>query len=262
MMERVFKYRVITLHVFIGILIGVILLHPLTMGVAWFELKGTSVMTKSLWGFLLYRFENMFTVGVLPMTIGYASIGGSIGLAFALYHLAIVKQHRTFRFLTNQLAEELPLLIERGENEQVEFKSSVRWDFQKGNVNRSLETVIAKTVAGFMNHNGGSLLVGVTDAGEIVGLEHDYQTFKHRNRDGFERCIADIISSRLGGQNCTLIHCIFYEIEGLDICRILVEASPEPVYLTDGHVSRYFVRTGNGTRELDTREAMVHLSMK
>ena len=33
-------------------------------------------------------------------------------------------------------------------------------------------------------------------------------------------------------------------------------------YVQDGKVARYFIRTGNGTRELDAREAHLHIQQK
>ncbi len=219
-----------------------------------------TIKANNLWEFLLSRLESTFTIEMLPMSAIFAFIGGGIGFWFALYHLAIVDQHRTVRSLEKELADDLPSLIESGESEHREFKASVRWDFQQEKPNRALEVVIAKTIAGFMNHKGGSLLIGVTDDGEITGLEYDYQTLKHKNRDGFERCITDIVKTRLGGDLCALVHCVFYTISGKDVCRVVLESSSEPVYVVDGKASRYFLRAGNGTRELDVREAFAHVS--
>jgi len=253
----------VTRHVLLGAAIGIIVLHPLTKAVYWFEFKDAmAVDVDGLWAFLLLRMETSFSMEMLPMSAIFALIGGGIGFWFALYHLAIIKQHRTVLYLEKELAEDLPLLIKGGESEHLEFKSSVRWDHQQGRMNRTLEGVIAKTIAGFMNHKGGSLLVGVTDAGDIIGLAYDYQTLKHKDRDGFERCITDIVKTRLGGDLCALVHCVFYQIDGKDVCRIVVETSSEPVYCVDGKSPRYFLRTGNGTHELDVREALAHASRR
>jgi hypothetical protein len=43
---------------------------------------------------------------------------------------------------------------------------------------------------------------------------------------------------------------------------VIVEPSDRPVYFHDGDTSRYFVRTGNSTRELDVREAMEHIGRR
>ena len=45
-------------------------------------------------------------------------------------------------------------------------------------INRSLEEIVLKTIAGFLNGDGGTLLIGVTDDKQIIGLENDYKTLK------------------------------------------------------------------------------------
>lgn len=257
------QLREITLHSLVGAFIGIIVLHPVTKIVYWFEFRhDLDASGESLWRFLLSRLDSTFVLEMVPMSLVFALIGGGIGFAFAIYHLALVRQQQTVHFLEKELAEDLPFLIKDGEGEHLEFKASVRWDFRQEKPNRALEAVIAKTLVGFMNHRGGSLLIGVTDDGEVVGLEHDYQTLKHKDRDGFERCITDIVTTRMGVELCTFIHCVFYEIEGKDVCRVIIEPSPAPVYLQEGKTSKYFLRTGNGTRELDARETMAHVTRR
>jgi hypothetical protein len=56
-------------------------------------------------------------------------------------------------------------LVARGESDLVEFKSSARWDYREQKVNKALEHVIVKTLASFLNGKGGTLLIGVDDAG-------------------------------------------------------------------------------------------------
>ncbi len=248
-------------HTLVGAIIGMLILHPVTKIVYWYEFRddlGGNI--DDLWFFLLDRLDSAFVVEMLPMSLMFAFIGGSIGLTFAIFHLALVKQQEMVSYLARELAEDLPSLIKAGESEHLEFKASVRWDFRQGKSNRALETIIAKTIAGFMNHHGGSLLIGVNDDGQVVGLEHDYQTFRHKDRDGFELCITDLVTNRLGADLCVLIHCVFYQIDGKDVCRIIIESSATPVYVQDGVVAKYFLRTGNGTRELDAREALAHVT--
>lgn len=251
------RQRAIAIHILVGACIGIILLHPITKIVYWFEFrKNLGAEDENLWPFLMSRFESAFLVEMIPMSLVFAVIGGSIGMGFAFYHLALLKQHRTVQYLE----KDLPSLIKAGEGEHLEFKASVRWDFKQNKINRALETVIAKTITGFMNHHGGSLLVGVTDDGKISGLEHDYDTLKHKDRDGFERSIMDIVTTRLGAALCSNVHCIFYKIDSKDVCRVIIESSDTPVYLHEANVSKYFLRTGNATRELDAREAMSHMT--
>lgn len=255
------KLRLILLYFLLGILIGVFLLHPLTTLVYWYDSSLVPGPERgNFTNFLLQGISSAFSLDMLPMTLIFALIGGFIGSGFGLYHLALTGKKRFVQYLETELVRELPSLIKSNENERLEFKSSVRWDLKNDKINRGLEIVIAKSLAAFMNHQGGNLIIGVDDNGGIVGIENDYNTLKDKNRDGFERCIMTIVKTRLGGNLCSLVHCLFYKTENKDICRVIVEPSEKPVFCFDGNNSRYFLRTGNGTRELDAREAVEHIS--
>jgi len=132
----------------------------------------------------------------------------------------------------------------------------MRWDLKEDRVNKALETVIAKTIAGFFNARGGRLLIGVADDGSIVGLEKDYTTLRNPGRDAFEQTVVGIVTKFLGGDLCPGIQTTFAEIDGHDVCMILVQPAPRAVYLNDGGKLRFHVRSGNSTRQLDLREAM------
>lgn len=182
-----------------------------------------------------------------------------MGLAAGIYHHLLSRRNRFINQLTDELSKDLRLLIEKGESELIELKSSIRWDFKQGRVNKELEHVILKTIAGFMNNRGGALIIGVDDNGEIVGLEHDYSTLKRKNRDGFEQHLISIISSNLGTDLCPLVRIIFHRVEGEDVCRIIIQMSPRPVYIQQGANVHYYLRAGNTTRELNVREALAHI---
>ncbi len=151
---------------------------------------------------------------------------------------------------------EILSLIEQGESAELEFKSTVRWDLREGKKNPELEAVIRYTVAGFLNANGGTLLIGVGDDGSIVGLQPDYGTFKKPNRDGFELFLTELLLGGLGKDLATSIRTTFHEVDGKDVCRVMVTAGPRPVFLKEGNDEVFYLRAGNSTRRLSTREAV------
>ena len=51
--------------------------------------------------------------------------------------------------------EDIEKLIKKDESQNLEFKSTLRWDVKQESVNKDLEKVILKTIAGFMNSDGG-----------------------------------------------------------------------------------------------------------
>src|SRR4051812_11050522 len=89
------------------------------------------------------------------------------------------------RPMTSVNAAELVELIAHGESARLEFKSTLRYDLREHKTNKSLEKVVAKTLAGYLNADGGTLLIGVADDGSIVGLAHDINTLSTKNLDGF-----------------------------------------------------------------------------
>ncbi len=153
---------------------------------------------------------------------------------------------------------EIARLIASGESEGLEFKSSARWNLKANMADKKMEEVIAKTVAAFLNADGGALLIGVSDEGEVLGLENDFATLgKKPNRDGFELFLTDLL---FGGKLWLsgLIEIGFLEVAGKTICKVSVKPSPQPVWTEVNGAERLFVRTGNSTRELSASEAYAY----
>ena len=117
----------------------------------------------------------------------------------------------------------------RGESDEVEFKSTFRWDRHKKQASSDIEAVVAKTVAGFMNTRGGTLLIGVGDTGAILGIEDDLNTLAAKTPDGMQRSLVELISSHLGPEHVPLVHVDFETIENKQICTVRVDKSSQPV---------------------------------
>jgi len=76
-------------------------------------------------------------------------------------------------------------IIDNDEDFAVEFKSTARRDLREDKPNKLVEDAVVKTVAGFLNTDGGTLLIGVGPDRQVVGLGYDYQRVKPANGDGF-----------------------------------------------------------------------------
>lgn len=151
-------------------------------------------------------------------------------------------------------------LLEKGESETVEFKSSLRWDYRQNKTNKELEFAVLKTIVAFMNARKGTLMIGVTDDAAIIGLEKDYQSLKKKNRDGFEQYIMELVALNIGIDCCKNIRVYFFEREGNDICAIEVSNIKIPVFLKFQGNTLFYVRTGNHTRELNIQEAIKYIN--
>ena len=240
---------------FLGALLLVLVVHP-----ALEVLHQLSADTPLRFSWEVFVFQPI--LGALddsawPVTLAVGLGGVLIGGTFGALHLRAVR--KPFENVPRpETTADLEKCVSAGEGEQVEFKSSLRWDRNLGKVNKALELVIAKTLCGMMNHDGGLLLVGVEDDGSIAGIEDDFKTLKHENWDGFQQRIIALAASNLGGQYVGLLrsHCVL--VKDKTVAIIQVAPAPTPVFCKDGNAQRYYLRAGNTTRELDSREALEH----
>jgi hypothetical protein len=162
-------------------------------------------------------------------------------------------------FTPKSADQQVSRLIKAGESATVEFKSSARWDMRENKINKTLEHVIVKTVAAFLNtETGGTLLIGVDDKGNVVGLEHDYKTLgKKQNHDAYENWLTTLLLGQFGKDCSPLISITFHNVDGKDVCRVAVKPSPKPAFVREEKGDeQLYIRTGNSTRQLTTKEAI------
>jgi len=154
-------------------------------------------------------------------------------------------------------------LIEGGENEGVEFKSSMRWDYKKSTKNKDLEHEITRTISAFLNSSGGILLIGVDNDGNIIGIEKDFETLRkdRQNIDGFELHISDLVNDNLGKEWRKFVHVSFELADGKCICFIEVDKSPKPVFLEYKGKTVFVVRSGNRSQILNAEEQYKYIKM-
>jgi len=146
-------------------------------------------------------------------------------------------------------------LIKQGESMHLEFKSSFRYDYHKLTVNKDLESVIAKSVAAFSNAKGGTLLIGINDDGDVLGLENDINTLKRKDIDFFENTLIAFLNKTFSvsfvSQN---IRIKFPVVNQKAICRIDIDPSSDPVFVVilknSNKSERFYVRSGNTSQEI------------
>jgi hypothetical protein len=142
---------------------------------------------------------------------------------------------------------ELKELILIGENEKLEMKSTLRFDLRQNIVNKNLEYVIAKTVSAFLNSEGGTLIIGVDDDGNALGLEKDIETFSKKDVDGFELHLRNIIKKHLGSNFEKHLKITFPIIDEKTICKVKILKSGKPVFANFEGKDSFYVRNGNSS---------------
>lgn len=171
-------------------------------------------------------------------------------------------------FMDQLLAEEQPKAftigdyIAAGESEFVEFKGSLRWDYHQQAANKTLEKAIARTIAAFMNLKGGTLVVGVSDEGSVLGLEQDFNTLGRKDRDGWEQALRNVLNTFLPKDVAAMVGVSFSEIDGKTVAVVRADAALKPVYLEGDRGAEFHVRSGNTTQQLDVKQAHEFISRR
>lgn len=149
-------------------------------------------------------------------------------------------------------------LIKMPESDMLEFKSTMLFDLRKKSANKTLKNIIGKTITGFLNNKGGTLIIGYDQMNhEIVGIEKDYQLYD-RNLDEdiawdkWQLTFKNMIENLLKPSHASsLIQQVEpKKIEGKTLVSIKVEPSKEGVYFDN----QFFVRRIGATEKLEGRD--------
>ena len=147
-----------------------------------------------------------------------------------------------------EVEEEVDLidLIRGGESDSVEFKSTLRTNICTGKRDKGMEAAVLKTLAGFLNTNGGVLFIGVSDDGTPGGLEAD----SFPNEDRMYLHLVNMVNRSMGEKTWIALHANFDDYEDGRVMVVRCDRSSFPVYVKDGNIDRFYVRTGPATNEM------------
>lgn len=163
-------------------------------------------------------------------------------------------------------------LIAAGESIGVEFKSTLRWNVKEEAEDLELEQEVAKTIAAFLNAEGGILVIGVEDNGNIYGIEHDLEYVNHKNIDGFELALRELVRDRMGPEYNLYVRTHFAPVESKTVCVVRVYRSPRPVFCTTKPPKQkgqqtpeatvtFFVRIGNLSQTFTPAQVNSYIAM-
>jgi len=154
-------------------------------------------------------------------------------------------------------------LIRQGESNTLEFKSTLRYCLKQKSPQLYIEHAVMKTIAAYLNSDGGTLLIGVDDDGRILGLEDDFLTFKAENKsDAFLRYFDNLIAENFGDRFHRHFKVRFAMVDGKKICVVIVkQKAAEDVWLKNKEKSseQFYIRRAASTIELSPREAAKYI---
>lgn len=155
---------------------------------------------------------------------------------------------------THRQADEL---LKQHESKTLEFKSTLRWNLRENKKDPTIVThSVLKTIAAFLNTEGGDLLIGVADDKSIVGIDID----GFESDDRFLLHLSHVIAAGLGERTGTCVDAQMESANGKKICLVSCKHSPEPIYLKWRGTEEYepgdfYIRNGPQSVKLEPKSA-------
>ena len=153
---------------------------------------------------------------------------------------------------------EVLALIDAGESATLEFKSTMRTNLKTGKVGKEIEIAWMKTVVALMNSDGGILLIGVDDDGNIIGNEAD----NFENEDKCRLHFKNLINHHIGPEFSRFIHLKVRALQEKVVLVIECERVRKPVFLSIGKNEDFYVRSGPSSLKLSMSQMVKYLEQR
>ncbi len=150
-------------------------------------------------------------------------------------------------------------LIRKGESKTCEFKQTLSLDIHKKIKNKDLEHAVLKTMVAFLNSQGGKLLVGVSDAGEITGLSKEIGKFYKNSNDKFLLHFRNLIKNQIGQKFYHYMDYNIFKIEDEEILLVDCKPSDIPCFLNE---KEFFVRINPASEKLDGPKLLEYVNVR
>jgi hypothetical protein len=206
-----------------------------------------------------------YSMQTMTFVVLGALISSIIGYIYMRYHPQILKsiiikmtEKNPKLFQKSELLkEEIIETIKKGENEKLEFKSTLRMNLHTKEIDRKIEFSTLKTLVAFMNSNPGTLLIGVENSGKIIGIEED----KFENTDKYLLHLTNIIKTKIGKKFLSSVNFKLIEIEGKTVLKIECEKSKSPVFIrSPTDEEEFYIRVGPSSIQIKGSELVDYIN--
>ncbi len=150
-------------------------------------------------------------------------------------------------------------LIRRGESKKLEFKSTLRMNLISGKPDWNIEHAVLKTIVAYLNTDGGVLLVGVSNSGEVLGIKND----GFPNEDKFLLHFKQLIKQHIGLNYAPMIEYTLVPVNGKKVLEIDCKKSDEAVFLKpDKNDEEFYIRIGPSSERLAGSKLIEYVSRR
>ena len=141
-------------------------------------------------------------------------------------------------------------LIEGGENTMTEFKATLRTNLHTGLKDSKMEFMVLKTIAAFVNSSGGTLIIGVKDDGDPIGIGVD----NFKDEDKMNLHLVNLMKDKIDGEISIYAHPNFDDYRDHRVLKVECLKGRSPMFVKEGNTEKFFVRHGAATIGLSTSE--------
>jgi hypothetical protein len=176
-------------------------------------------------------------------------------IAGIIFAIAYVKNYNKIRFVP-LTADEVAKMIAQGESDLLEFKSTIRYNLHTGKPGKEIELAWLKSVVAFCNTEGGTILIGVKDNGEILGVEADL----FQNDDKCLLHVQNLISEHVGAEYLSYVR---FHLETVADKKVLViQCIPlkRIMLLKAAGKEQFYVRSGPSSIELPMSKVLEYVN--
>jgi len=157
-----------------------------------------------------------------------------------------------------QTSVSIDKMVETGESTYIEFKSTLRMNLHTGVKDPKMELAVLKTIAGFLNTHGGTLMIGISDDGTVLGIAGE----GFENEDKMSLHLVNLIKDRMGPIFLPFIHIRFEDYKDNRVMIVECTKAKSPVYVKDGTIERFYIRTGPSTSELTASQIQDYIKQR
>lgn len=159
---------------------------------------------------------------------------------------------------TQPTADQLRALVEKGEGPELEFKSTMRMNLATGKPGKEIEVAWLKAIVAFLNSQGGTLLIGVSDNGEFLGLSLD----AFQNEDKSLLHCKNLIHQHIGPEYSKYIQFGMHRVEGQSLVVVHCNKALDPAFLKVNKEEEFYIRSGPSNIRLTTGQVIRYLKSR
>jgi len=149
-------------------------------------------------------------------------------------------------------------LIASGEQEHLEFKATIRKNLHTGVTDKKMEHAALKTLVAYLNTGGGTLLIGVGDKGDIVGLEEE----GFSSDDKLRLYFVNLLRTHIGNSFLSYVRFQIVPFQGKTLLKVDCRKSDERVFLKWEGEEEFYVRSGPSSVRLQGNEMVDYIQRR